>query len=63
MENEKNLTRDEILDNILKEDEIMDLSKTSFDKAVDVYRKYVGTAETPEERAKRIRRFRCGGRY
>lgn len=30
-------------------------------KMYDLYRKYVGTAETPEERLRRIHKFRCGG--
>lgn len=36
-------------------------ARTDFNKAVDLYRKYVGSAETPEERHRRIQRFRCGG--
>lgn len=36
-------------------------ARTDFDKACDVYRNYVGKAETREERIRRINRFRCGG--
>jgi hypothetical protein len=35
-------------------------AKSDFDKACDLYRNYVGTAESPEERLRRINRFRCG---
>ena len=37
-----------------------DDAKTDFNKACDLYRSYVSTAETDEERFDRIRRFRCG---
>lgn len=47
-----------------KADKIFDAkkeeAKKDFDKAVDLYRNYVGTAETEEERIRRIHRFRCG---
>ena len=36
-------------------------ARTDHDKAVEVYRNYVGTAETIEERLRRIHEFRCGG--
>ena len=36
-------------------------AKTSHDKACEVYRNYVGKAETMEERIRRINLFRCGG--
>lgn len=36
-------------------------ARTDHDKARELYRNYVGTAETFEERARRIHRFRCGG--
>ena len=34
--------------------------KLDFDKACDLYRSYVGKADTLEERKRRINRFRCG---
>ena len=37
-----------------------DDAKTDFNIACDLYRNYVGTAETLEERKRRIRMFRCG---
>ena len=36
-------------------------ARTDHDKAVEVYRNYVGSAETSEERLRRINAFRCGG--
>ena len=36
-------------------------ARTDHDKAVEVYRNYVGNAETSEERLRRINAFRCGG--
>lgn len=38
-------------------------AKADTDKAFDLYRNYVGGAETREERMRRIQRFRCGGRF
>ena len=35
-------------------------AKKDFNKACDLYRAYVGGAETEEERIRRIHRFRCG---
>jgi len=35
-------------------------AKTDFDTRCDLYRSYVGKAETFEERKRRINRFRCG---
>tara|TARA_R110002012_G_scaffold24451_1_gene81671 strand:+ start:703 stop:849 length:147 start_codon:yes stop_codon:yes gene_type:complete len=35
-------------------------AKKDFNKACEVYRNYVGKAETWEERKRRINRFRCG---
>jgi len=35
-------------------------AKEDFDKACDLYRSYVGTAETDSERYRRINKFRCG---
>ena len=35
-------------------------AKKDFDKACDLYRSYVGSAETQEERLRRIHTFRCG---
>jgi len=35
-------------------------AKTDFNKACDLYRSYVGSAETRDERLERIKRFRCG---
>ena len=35
-------------------------AKEDFDKACELYRSYVGGAETQEERIRRINRFRCG---
>jgi hypothetical protein len=36
-------------------------ARTNHDKACEVYRNYVGKAETQEERLRRINAFRCGG--
>lgn len=36
-------------------------ARTNFNKAANLYRNYVGKAETREERLRRINRFRCGG--
>lgn len=36
-------------------------ARTNHDKACEVYRNYVGKAETREERLRRINAFRCGG--
>ena len=36
-------------------------ARTNHDKACEVYRNYVGTAETREEKLRRINAFRCGG--
>ena len=36
-------------------------ARTDHKKAVEVYRNYVGSAETDEERIRRINAFRCGG--
>lgn len=36
-------------------------ARNNHDKACEVYRNYVGTAETQEERLRRINAFRCGG--
>lgn len=36
-------------------------ARTDHDKACEVYRNYVGKAETSEERLRRINMFRCGG--
>jgi len=36
-------------------------AKKDFNKACELYREYVGGAETMEERKRRIHRFRCGG--
>jgi hypothetical protein len=36
-------------------------ARTDHDKACELYRNYVGKAETFEERKRRINRFRCGG--
>lgn len=41
-------------------DEKKEEAKKDFDKAADLYRSYVGEAETWEERKRRINRFRCG---
>lgn len=41
-------------------DNIVD-ARTDHDKACEVYRNYVGKAETTEERLRRINMFRCGG--
>jgi len=35
-------------------------AKKDFNKACDLYRNYVGRAETWEERKRRINKFRCG---
>lgn len=35
-------------------------AKTDFDLACELYRNYVGSAKTIEERMRRIREFRCG---
>lgn len=35
-------------------------AKKDFNKACDLYRRYVGSAETQQERIERINRFRCG---
>lgn len=37
-------------------------ARNDFDKAANLYRNYVGKAETREERARRIHEFRNGGR-
>jgi len=42
------------------EDNIVE-ARNNHDKACDVYRNYVGKAETWEERKERINRFRSGG--
>lgn len=34
--------------------------KHDFDKTVELYREYVVSAETQEERIRRINKFRCG---
>jgi hypothetical protein len=36
-------------------------ARNNHEKACDVYRNYVGKAETWEERKERINKFRCGG--
>lgn len=36
-------------------------ARADHDKACEVYRNYVGKAETQEERLRRINMFRCGG--
>jgi len=38
----------------------MQEAKKDFNKACDLYRSYVGSAETWEERKERINIFRCG---
>lgn len=45
-------------DNYLSEN--ISEAKNNFDKACEVYRNYVGKAETREERLRRINAFRCG---
>jgi len=35
-------------------------AKKDFHKSCDLYRRYVGTASTPEERLERLHKFRCG---
>lgn len=37
-------------------------TQTDHDEAVELYQSYVGSAETPEERIRRIHAFRSGGR-
>ena len=37
-----------------------DNAKNDFNAACDLYRPYVGSAETREERKRRIHKFRCG---
>lgn len=39
----------------------IDEAKSDLDKACDLYRKYVGGAETEDERRRRINNFRSGG--
>ena len=36
-------------------------ARNDHDKACEVYRNYVGSSETQEERLRRINAFRCGG--
>lgn len=52
-------------ENKIKADEYLDKNitevRTDFNKACEVYRNYVGKAETKEERLRRINIFRCGG--
>jgi hypothetical protein len=36
-------------------------AKKDFDTACNLYRAYVGSSETQEERMQRIKIFRCGG--
>ena len=46
---------DNYLDNNILE------ARNDHDKACEIYRNYVGSSETREERLRRIHRFRCGG--
>ena len=54
MKENKGRFTDKYMDNSIEQ------AKTSHDKACEVYRNYVGEAETWEERVRRINRFRCG---
>lgn len=53
--NENQKESDKFFDENVKE------AKTDKNKACDLYRNYVGKAETDEERKRRINRFRSGG--
>lgn len=41
-------------------DRLKQEAKTDINKAIDLYRSFVGKAETMEEKIKRINKFRCG---
>lgn len=41
-------------------DKLKEEAKTDINKAINLYRRFVGKAETMEEKIKRINRFRCG---
>lgn len=56
----KNINTKIVIDDAYLDSNIVD-ARTDFDKACDLYRNYVGKSETPEERKRRINRFRCGG--
>ena len=43
-----------LADNIIK-------ARGNHSKATEIYRNYIGNAETQEERIRRIHLFRCGG--
>ena len=41
-------------------DQNKEAAKRDQDAAIDLYKRYVGSAETQEERLRRINKFRCG---
>lgn len=53
-ESNSKIEADELFDNN------KEAAKKDFNLACDLYRSYVGKAETREERMRRIQRFRCG---
>jgi hypothetical protein len=58
MKNENNFKEKQFDDDFFESKK--EEAKTDFDKACDLYRSYVGDAETDEERYRRINKFRCG---
>lgn len=61
---QKNVELSEIIDNKFDDNYLADnivKARDNHEKACEIYRNYVGSSETREEKLRRINLFRCGG--